>query len=117
MSVSAAVVQELLVGLPHAQAQAILARYEALQRAAEEGAERQQRDAQERANDASMLCPEHRCSVLHPEDKLSRVKIDTALTRFNATEIEEIPCLVSCAPLVESAGHVRGTARLSSFPR
>ena len=100
MSVSAAEVQALLAGLPHAQAQAILEGYEELQRAAEEGAERQQRDVQERANDALMLCPEHRCSVLHPDDKLSRVKIDTALTRFNAAEIEVVPCVVSCAPHV-----------------
>ena len=103
MSVPASGVQALLaavVGLPPAQARVILAGYEVLQRTAEEGAEQQQRDVQERENDALMLCPEHRCSVLYPDDKLSRVKIDTALTRFNAAEIEVVPCVVSCAPHV-----------------
>lgn len=51
---------------------------------AAEARERNLRDQLGQAQQASdmMLCPEH------PEDKLSSVKIDTEITRFNASEIK-----------------------------
>ena len=97
-----------LAGLSSANSQAILDHdrqrrrtQEAEKRAEEEGqlrreTERRQREAQERENDALMLCPEH------PEDRLSSVKIDTALTKHDAAEVQVVTCVTQFALFFDS---------------
>ncbi|KAJ1472274.1 hypothetical protein T484DRAFT_1840958, partial [Baffinella frigidus] len=55
--------------------------------------ERQLLEAQQRDANAQMLCPEYSDPILYPDDILSSVKIDTALTRFNPAEIEVVKAI------------------------